>query len=900
MARRKIGFFSNASAFITKWIIAYDFGQLYLSRERGVKFKQTQPEPFGSSNINDIVYGPDLNNPAFAPDNVNTANNWTTQTSNFGSNDIRATTYGNGIWVAGGANGQMRKSTNGITWTTQTSFANTLINKIAYGNGIWVVGTGNGKYVRTSTDTITWNTVNTTIEGNFISGIAYGNGMWLTLTQASVSRSTDTITWVTVTTPLYSFGGASISYANSIWLIAGYFGQLLRSTDTITWITANPNTSNHLTALSYGNGLWIAVGGQNSVFPTPIRTSTDTITWVTQTSNFGNTVPPYISYANGMWILTSDTVSKTTNGITWTTLFNNVGLPFKDVAYGNGTWIVSGSNGALVTSPQLYINSYPNNAFLAAANDGKLGYSTDAIVWTTLNAQTNNNINAIKYMQSAYIAGGNNIIRFSTNGISWITATINLVPEIGGINTSFISSAMSNYSIANFEYANGLWGGATNSGIILKSSGVSGNTLSFDTIYESKGNLWRAETANFGLINVASLAYGNGLWVAGDDLGRIATSTDTINWITATSNLSLIAQTIAYGNGLWVVGSSSGGMRISTNGLTWTTVTSNFGNSMIREVAYANGLWVAVGTGGQIRTSTNASTWTTVTSNFSTTNIESVAYGNGLWMAGAWASWGALKKSTNAVTWTTAFGGFTGFTTWSIAYGNGIWAAAVGRQIYRSTDTISWVTISGLFNSGGTIQKVIYDQGAWAIAGDYGQFMFSTNAINWVYSSDTAIPKPNPNITDMAYGNNIWTIAGWNGGISTSKSSAKFDSISQISKINNEFVIKSDVKIYNSTDLNSWSNPTFPSSSINKIVSSNGKDFYLQNSGIFYVKNTSSVTWTTVTTGIADNFVNAAVTLNGAYNIVGQSAIYNSTNLINWTTVSIPLTSGINGIVALQ
>lgn len=34
--------------------------------------------------------------------------NWTTQTSNFGTTDIFSVAYGNSLWVAGGATGQLR------------------------------------------------------------------------------------------------------------------------------------------------------------------------------------------------------------------------------------------------------------------------------------------------------------------------------------------------------------------------------------------------------------------------------------------------------------------------------------------------------------------------------------------------------------------------------------------------------------------------------------------------------------------------------------------------------------------------------------------------------------------------------------------------------------------------
>jgi hypothetical protein len=71
---------------------------------------------------------------------------WTTRTSNFGNTQINSVVYGNNLWVAGGVAGQLRASTDGTTWTTRTSnFGNTAINSIAFGNNLWVAGGSTGQ-----------------------------------------------------------------------------------------------------------------------------------------------------------------------------------------------------------------------------------------------------------------------------------------------------------------------------------------------------------------------------------------------------------------------------------------------------------------------------------------------------------------------------------------------------------------------------------------------------------------------------------------------------------------------------------------------------------------------------------------------------------------------------------
>ena len=120
---------------------------------------------------------------------------------------------------------------------------------------------------------------------------------------------------------------------------------------------------------------------------------------------------------------------------------------------------------------------------------------------------------------------------------------------------------------------------------------------------------WNILTSNFGISAISSVAYGNGVWVAGGNAGNLRTSTnDGVTWNTQTSNFGTSAIcSVAYGNGVWVAGGAGAALRTSTNdGVTWNTQTSNFGTSTILSVAYCNGVWVAGGGLGMLRTLSDA------------------------------------------------------------------------------------------------------------------------------------------------------------------------------------------------------------------------------------------------------------------------------------------------------
>ena len=148
-------------------------------------------------------------------------------------------------------------------------------------------------------------------------------------------------------------------------------------------------------------------------------------------------------------------------------------------------------------------------------------------------------------------------------------------------------------------------------------------------------NFWTTQTSQFGASTIVSVAYGNGIFVAGGVGGTLRTSTDAINWNTQTSQFGASSiYSVAYGNGIFVAGGAVGTLRTSTDTINWNTQTSNFDINAIYSVAYGNGTFVAGGLNGTLRTSTDAINWNTQTSKFGGTTINAIAYGNGTWVAG--------------------------------------------------------------------------------------------------------------------------------------------------------------------------------------------------------------------------------------------------------------------------
>ena len=149
--------------------------------------------------------------------------------------NINAIAYGNNRFVAGGGDGKMAYSADGVNWTAVTDSTLTYsINSIAYGNNKFVVGGSFGE-MATSSDGVTWTAVADRILDDFpsINGIAYGGGRFVAVRDDSKIA--------------YSANGAS-------WTAVA--DSKFPATHTI----GDYDFPYPINAIAYGNGRFVAVG----------------------------------------------------------------------------------------------------------------------------------------------------------------------------------------------------------------------------------------------------------------------------------------------------------------------------------------------------------------------------------------------------------------------------------------------------------------------------------------------------------------------------------------------------------------------------------------------------------------------------------------------------------------
>jgi len=280
---------------------------------------------------------------------------------------------------------------NSKTWTVVADSKfdiNTVVDAIAYGNDKFVAGSRNGKMAYSS-DGVTWTAVTDSKFGTSpIYGIVYGNDKFVAVGDSGkIAYSSNGINWTAVTTDIFDVRDDNthtttkqpingIAYGNGIFVAGGLGALTGYSTDGVTWRGLNSGPfylstgwKEPIKNIAFGNSTFVSVGGGGMSSSGIIAYST-----LTPNSVFGDPI---------MW-------NKAENGPKYSNMYY-----IKEIAYGNGLFVVVNSGGYMATS-------------------------SDGITWTEgTTGSSFYSINVIAYGNNTYIATGSSICYYSSDCITW-------------------------------------------------------------------------------------------------------------------------------------------------------------------------------------------------------------------------------------------------------------------------------------------------------------------------------------------------------------------------------------------------------------------------------------------------------------------------------------------------
>jgi hypothetical protein len=438
-----------------------------------------------------------------------------------------------------------------------------------------------------------------------------------------------------------------VTYGDGTWVAVGAGGSIVTSHDEVNWLPRNSGTTQTLRGIIYGNGQFVAVGGNT------ILTSPDGHEW-TQTSTASNAPLHRITFGAGLFVAVGgDEISEgpglvmtSLDGFAWTPLTVGDG-PVYGITFGGGKFVAVGSS--------------------------RVQTSADGIHWAQQSVQLPPSYNVLRdvaYGNGCFVAVADNAILTSTNGVDWAAQE---EPFLAGVTFGdglFVAVGPLQCTRFGCYY-----------GKVLTSSDGSNWTL-LHVVAEAP---------------LLGITHANGTFVTFGGQGEIFTSQDAIRWEQRSpeSVVPGFIHRITYGDGQFVA--------VGWNTLGWSTiVTSRDGaiwksartvvNGSFYDVTYGGGQFVAVG-GGSIHTSTNGSAWTLCYSG-TTASIIGVAHGNGRFVAvgdnynGNFPE-GWVLTSTNATTWSHLSMGTN--QPADVSFGNGLFVAVCGTgTILTSSNGMNW------------------------------------------------------------------------------------------------------------------------------------------------------------------------------------------------------------------
>jgi hypothetical protein len=306
------------------------------------------------------------------------------------------------------------------------------------------------------------------------------------LARGGVAAPPDVAVWTERTSGTSNAINA-VAYGNGLWVAVGDSGTILTSPDGVTWTARVSGTTNPLRDVIFAQGKFVACANVGFL------ESTDGITW--------SAVPftgPYttwrIAYANNTWVALAanagNAVWTSEDFETWTVRLLPVGVGenfiCKDIVFGNGVWVVVGSDdynvGRIYTSANLTDWSLTSNGLLSTTAHYSVGFGDGEFVagW------------------QAEEFGTPPRVRVSPDGYTWTTRVLG--GGVGGI-------------IFGVGHGNGMW-------VAVGQRGTA------PMLYTSQDAItWTERSLPIGAPNMLNnAAYAQNLWLVGGSGGAILTA----------------------------------------------------------------------------------------------------------------------------------------------------------------------------------------------------------------------------------------------------------------------------------------------------------------------------------------------------------------------------------------
>jgi hypothetical protein len=281
------------------------------------------------------------------------------------SSTLNAVIYTNGLFAAVGGQAPddwdlvsssiAATSTNGRDWTSHYPGTTNGLYAITHAANRYVASGANGTIV-TSPDAIQWTAVSSSVT-NSLYAVAYGAGRYVAVggisNRATIVSAPDGVNWIEQQGATNYFPLRGLVYGQNQFVAVGYTNgskraATLTSFDGLNWTQQTSSATDHLLAITYANGLYVAVGY------TGLAISPDGVAWTNplvipvrqlRAVTFGSGWFVAPAYQGGLYA--------STNGFDWSfrKSFDLVSRnPTFGIAFGDDSFIAVGLMGQVLES----------------------------------------------------------------------------------------------------------------------------------------------------------------------------------------------------------------------------------------------------------------------------------------------------------------------------------------------------------------------------------------------------------------------------------------------------------------------------------------------------------------------------------------------------------------------
>jgi hypothetical protein len=571
----------------------------------------------------------------------------------------------------------------------------------------------------------------------------------------------------------------SVAYASNEFIAVGLGGAVVTSTNGIQWTSACPGVSegehlygvacgldltvavgDHgvilvwggsawtraatgfvtpLNAVTFGGGLFVAVGSPDDTGNATILTSADGYQWAAAVTATPGTLTA-VTQADDLFVAVGQAglILTSSDAVNWAPVDSGTSLDLNGVTHGQGLFLAVGG-GTILTSAdgfnwggpvpsvtnELYAATFAGTNFIAVGA-GQILVSGDGTNWVHLELGPNP-------IDLWGVAEGNGVV--AAVGAEWPASTF----ATGSILASEDASTWTPRTGGVHDQA--YYGVACSQGTFV-AVGLHSQVPTVAAIsVSSDGESWtRPGPMPEGTLS--GITYGLGTFVAVGSYsnantaqmqGRITTSSDGRSWLDCTPGAIPPLLALAFGGDRFVaVGLTN--VWTSTNALTWVRPPSPTATNL-QAITYGNGLFVGTGRRGTIQTSPDGDLWTTrIPSTPTARTLGGVAFGNNRFVTVG--NTGTIILSEDGLTWTTIVSG-TADIFYAVAYGNGSFVA-VGfasdttgfSALWTSPDGVSWTQRTP--PSVQALRAITYGNGTFLAVGDQGTVLQSGLAADWI------------------------------------------------------------------------------------------------------------------------------------------------------------------------